>query len=238
MDSQNGYGRYAGEEIQQRDEVRGVYLSSSEDDDDTTEEKENKPIPFGCYINEGEIHQKDELGGEYLYSSEYDKERKDEKGNEPTEFREEVGGEYLYSDEEARDKTGNESPNPRTTKSGRKKRPVSRQDSDLYDMAVIEENPYDAISLDKNDATWKPNARSRDMEKKRQTKENEWHSVAINWTKDCSVNCNKRTIVISSLCAIFLIGVVAISVAVVYSSKTTGILSNCCFRKLISTYNK
>ena len=121
-------------------------------------------------------------------------------------------------------------PNPSNTQTNRKKRPVSRKDSNLYDLVDNEENLYDAISLDENETTCKPNvpttqhdisktsekvskssAASQGLEKKkvqkRQTEENEGHSVTINCTKNCAVNCNKRCIFVSILCAIVVLGV-------------------------------
>ena len=116
-----------------------------------------------------------------------------------------VGGEYLYSTTAPTAPT--EFPKSRTTQNDRKERPVSRQDSELYDMA---------------DNVPKLNVPTKEKEEKKQTKENAWNSFTTNCTKNC---IGKRCIVVSILCAIAVIGVGAIIGAVVYSDSTTGILS-------------
>ena len=177
---------------------------------------------YVCYEEEG-MPENNGVGGEYLYSDEPTEVPNPRTTHDRMPQNDGVGGEYLYSDEPT------EVPNPRTTQNDRKKRPVSRQDSNLYDLADNEGNLYDSISLDENEKTCKPNVPTKQKVQKRQTKENERDPVTTRCTKNC---VGKKCILVSILCAIIVIGVGAITGAVVYSYSTTGIfnISNMVFQ--------
>ena len=129
------------------------------------------------YYDNDEIHQNVEVADEYLYSSENDQITGDEKVNKLTQL-----------------------PNPTTRRNDRKKRPVSRQDSELYDLAT----PTAELGLSKPpENVSMPSSTSQDLGKKKadtkKTTGKEGHSITI--------KCNRRCIFVSILCAIIVLGV-------------------------------
>ena len=129
------------------------------------------------YCNNAQMHQNEEIGGEYLYSVKNNQETGDEKVKGLTPF-----------------------PNSTTKRNDRKKRPVSRQDSNFYDLA----SPTTELGLSQTSQNASVQSSTiQDSEKKKADKKEttgkDGHSVTINF--------NKRCIFIFIVCAIVIIAV-------------------------------
>ena len=182
---------------------------------------------YVCYYDDG-VSQMEEVGGEYLYSTGDNEGIENTKVNEQRHVMEEVGGEYLYStgdDKETENSSENEPTevvNTTAKQNVRQKRPVSRQDSNLYDMAYTDENLYDEVCLNENEGTGKTNmpntqrnvsktaeksslasSRNQDLERKKPEKKDTERKKGNSIT----TNCNKRCVSVSLLCLIIAIGV-------------------------------